>query len=557
MPAFYQRSGRQPIANEIKPRIRRLTVIIASVLFVAFSIVSTFVILRAQQERHAGTEKLIAASHGLSQALDREVASSHALLVGLGSSPALHADDLRLFHKQLTETSLPEGAWLVLSNKEKVLLHSLYPFGTKLPSLSDFAPQPAFLERIDTLEFSLTGRVRAVMLNATMVTINMKVSDPDGGWRYFLTTVLSDQRFASFLKQQRNPPNFEGAIYDQNNNGIVSASGEDVVVAQQMAEPVRVALLATPTPGAVTGIVYADDPHGVPSLIAFNRSEVTQWTATMSMPQASFDGQLFGTLRFLAVMAGALMLAGGCALFYLRHLIEAPIGLLETSITEAGETVEMLTGRLLQAQEDEHQRIARELHDSTAQHLVAALLGMMSMEKKVSSDKTAVRIVSDVKSSIELALTEMRTFSYLLHPRDLGKRGLATTLTSFVHGFIQRSGIRGEVSIDPAADDLSIELQRSLLRIGQEALANVHRHAKATSISVTFRIEPERIVLTITDNGLGSGAPGFVERDAGYGVGIPSMKGRLNPFGGALEIESSTDGTTVRAIIPRTKAATD
>lgn len=552
MPTLYHRSGRHPTAREIKPRIRRrLAIVIVSVLVTVFSVASTFAILKALQVRNAESEKLITASNSLSQALDREVARAHALLVGLESSPALHADNLEEFHKQLTETSIPEGAWLVLSSKEKVLLHSRYPFGTKLPSLSDFEPQAAFLSRLDELEFSLTGRVRAVMLDATMVTVNMKVPDPGGGWRFFLTTVLSDQRFASIIKQQRNPSNLAGAIYDQNNNGIVSVRGEDVVVALQMSEPVSAALSATPASVAMTGLIYADDLAGVPSLVAFNRSEVTHWTVTTSMPRATLDGPLFETLSFLAIAALALLVAGGGALLYLRREIETPIDLLETSVTEAGEAVERLTGRLLQVQEDEHQRIARELHDSTAQHLVGALLGMMSIESKVSPDKSASLTVSDVKSSIELALNELRTFSYLLHPRDLGKRGLATTLTGFVHGFIDRSGLGGEVKIDPAADDLPVELQRSLLRIGQEALANVHRHAKATYVFVTFEFEPERMVLTIQDDGLGSQTKRFDVASAEDGVGIPSMRGRLIPFGGELKIESSADGTTVRAIVPR------
>jgi signal transduction histidine kinase len=210
---------------------------------------------------------------------------------------------------------------------------------------------------------------------------------------------------------------------------------------------------------------------------------------------------------------------------------------------------------LLQVQEDEHQRIARELHDSTAQHLVGALLGVMGIASKVTADKAASSIVNDIKSSIELALNELRTFSYLLHPRDLGKRGLARALTDFVHGFMERSGLRGEVWIDPAADDLPVELQRSLLRIGQEALANVHRHAKATSISVKFEMEPKCMVLTIQDNGQGGTSPGFDEADAGNGVGIPSMRGRLIPFGGELKIQTSASGTMVRAIVPRAMAS--
>lgn len=552
VPVRSYQSGQHLNASEIKRGFgRRLTIVIVTIMIAVFSIASTFIILKALQARNAESEKLATAANSLSQALDREVTRAYALLVGLESSPALHDGNLQAFHKQLTETTVPEGAWLTLSSKEKVLLHSRFPFGTTLPSLSDFTPQPAFLERIDTLEFSLTGRVQSIMLNATLVTVNTKVHNHNGEWQYFLTTVLSDQRFTSIMKQQRNPLNLTGAIYDQNNNGIVSVRGEDVVIGPQMAGPVSATLSATPASVAMSGLTHADDPEGIPSLIAFSRSELTQWTVTTSISRADLDGPLFETLRLLAITGMMLMLAGGGALLYLRHAIETPIDLLETSVAEADETVERLTRRLLETQEDEHQRIARELHDSTAQHLVGALLGVMSIENKVSSDKAAGLVMKDVKSSIELALNELRTFSYLLHPRDLGERGLAITLKGFVQGFIERSGLRGEVSIDPAVDDLPFELQRTLLRIVQEALANVYRHAKATYVSVTVEIGPKNLVLTIQDNGQGSKAKRFEDADINDGVGIPSMRGRLIAFGGELTIDISTTGTIIRATIPR------
>lgn len=549
MPTHISGLGRHPHTEEIKPRIRRrLTIVIATVLVAVYSIASTFVILNALQARRTEIEKLTTASNNLSQALDREIARAHALLLGLESSPALHADNLREFHKQLTETTVPQGAWLILSNKEKLLANSLFPFDTPMPSLSEFTPQPDFFSRIDQLEFSLTGWVRGVLTGSTAVTVNMKVPEPGGGWRYFLTTVLSDQRFALIIKQQRNPPNVTAAIFDHNRKGILSVKGEDVVIGPQIAADVSARLSAQPAAIELNGLVYADATEG-PSLIAFNHSEYTQWTVATSMSRADLDGPLFDTLTFLAGTAFVLAMVGGGALLYLRRTIETPIDLLEHSVAEADETVEKLTGRLLQTQEDEQQRIASELHDSTAQHLVAALLGVMGM-KKAASDKATTQVMNDIKSSIEMALNELRTFSYLLYPRDLATSGLASTLAGFVRGFLERSGLGGEVSIDPAADDLPLELQRTFLRIGQECLANVHRHAKATRIVVAFQVEPERASLTIQDNGQGNQ---FQHSDKEFGVGIASMRGRLMPYGGQLHIDNTTDGTTVRAIVPLPK----
>ena len=111
------------------------------------------------------------------------------------------------------------------------------------------------------------------------------------------------------------------------------------------------------------------------------------------------------------------------------------------------------------------------------------------------------------------------------------------------------------VSVDSATDSLPFELQRSLLRIAQGALANVHRHAKATQVDVRLEMDTKRIVLSIEDNGLGSRQSMPGEQGHGNGVGIPSMQGRLIPFGGELKIESTASGTVVRAVVPRPAAS--
>jgi signal transduction histidine kinase len=158
--------------------------------------------------------------------------------------------------------------------------------------------------------------------------------------------------------------------------------------------------------------------------------------------------------------------------------------------------------------------------------------------------------IGTVRASLEEAHREIRTLSYLLYPPDLSRHGLAKTLRHFVAGFCRRTGLRGRATVSPAVDRLPVELQRSVLRVVQEALVNVHRHAKATRVAVEVRLEEASLRLRVHDNGQGLPTTEGAEPAAALGVGIPGMQARIRQFGGVLEIDGARRGTTVRAVIP-------
>ena len=159
----------------------------------------------------------------------------------------------------------------------------------------------------------------------------------------------------------------------------------------------------------------------------------------------------------------------------------------------AQKALDDLSERLLHLQEEERQRIAIELHDSTCQHLVAIGLNLMNLRRRFPPAEDAERLLDDIEGSLDEAHRELRVFSYLLHPPYLEKDGLKATLVRFIEGFSRRTGLRSEVAIADAVDDLAILLQRSVLRVIQEALANVHRHADAGQVSVAIAIEDEHV----------------------------------------------------------------
>jgi PAS domain S-box-containing protein len=219
---------------------------------------------------------------------------------------------------------------------------------------------------------------------------------------------------------------------------------------------------------------------------------------------------------------------------------------------KAEQEAEQLSERLLALQEEERQRIADELHDSTAQHLVAASLNVMALKADPSSEAQKLKLWKDIETSLEEATKELRALTYLLHPPQLQTDGLRSTLRRYIDGFGRRTGLKTKLRSSRSADQLPLPLQRSMLRIVQEALANVHRHAAATRVSVNLKCLADRVHLVVRDDGCG--IKGMLKQGAyeplRTGVGIPGMRARLRQLGGDLKIRTGSRGTTLHAMAP-------
>jgi two-component system, NarL family, sensor kinase len=215
-----------------------------------------------------------------------------------------------------------------------------------------------------------------------------------------------------------------------------------------------------------------------------------------------------------------------------------------------------LDSELVALQEKLHRRIASELHDSTCQHLIAASLGVMQIRSALRDPRKAEEHCEQVDLSINRALKELRSLTYLLHPQNLFEGGLKTTIERYAEGFAVRTSLVVEVSISPAVDSLSREKQRSLMRIVQEALTNVYRHAKATRVDITIEARERAFQLEIRDDGQGMMVGNRLcrFRPPALGTGLRIMHERLDEMGGRLEILSAPTaarrGTTLRATFP-------
>ena len=226
-----------------------------------------------------------------------------------------------------------------------------------------------------------------------------------------------------------------------------------------------------------------------------------------------------------------------------------------TARKQTEEALREATGRLLQSQSMERRRIARELHDSTAQSLAAVAMNLSLVDKAAARlDKITRRRLADSIMLAKQSCREVRTLSYLLHPPALEASDLWTALRWYAQGFTDRSGIRVDVSLPRAqkAGRLPEEIETTLFRIVQEGLANIHRHSGSRRARIRITRGPSRVTLGIRDEG--RGLKKTVGRNLGTpaltGVGIAGMRERVRQLGGEITIDSSPRGTAVKVMLP-------
>jgi PAS domain S-box-containing protein len=256
----------------------------------------------------------------------------------------------------------------------------------------------------------------------------------------------------------------------------------------------------------------------------------------------AYSVEMNGARRWLQVSAARFEWDGDTCLIVANEDV--------TDVKQAREALSEMSGRISSLREEERQRIAQELHDSTAQHLVAATLNLMTLKARAVVYPGVLQLLENVESSLEEATRELRVFTYLLHPLALENDGLERTLRNYLDGFARRTGLELEVSVAGEVEDLPFPLQCSLLRIIQEALANVHRHARASHVSVGLSATSGALRLAVSDDGRGMPGSGGQAEPVQKGVGIAGMRSRLRDFGGTLEFRSSGRGTTLVAVVP-------
>ena len=224
-----------------------------------------------------------------------------------------------------------------------------------------------------------------------------------------------------------------------------------------------------------------------------------------------------------------------------------------TDRKRAEEELRRRSGRLLRLQDQERRRIARELHDSTGQNIVALATMLGQLRGAIPSvERKSRKLLAQCKALADQCIREVRTLSYVLHPPALDTGGLGDAIRDYVDGFIKRSGIQVELELSPHVGRMARDVEVAVFRVVQEALTNVQRHSGSQQAKIRIDRNPN-LTLEISDHG--RGAPASVRREKEehpfeVGVGIPSMQERIKLIGGRFEIDSTSHGTTVRVTIP-------
>jgi len=223
----------------------------------------------------------------------------------------------------------------------------------------------------------------------------------------------------------------------------------------------------------------------------------------------------------------------------------------EREVHESEQRLRLLSRRLMNLQDEERRRIARELHDSTAQSL-SALEMNASQLAPLAMDERSTRLVEETRRIASDCCKELRNISYLLHPPLLDEVGLAFAIKWFADGFSERTGIAVELNLQEDFPRLEKELETALFRIVQEACANIYKHSGATNAAVSLNKNGRGdIVMIIDDNGHGFEAePGMGSTPNNPGIGLAGMRERLQQFSGSLKVTNSPRGVSLAVTIP-------
>lgn len=208
-----------------------------------------------------------------------------------------------------------------------------------------------------------------------------------------------------------------------------------------------------------------------------------------------------------------------------------------------------LTQRIIDAQEEERSRVARELHDGISQMLVGVRYALELARRRLADNPAAGESLSKGINGLGQAIQEVRRISRDLRPGVLDDLGLGPALQALTDDFSKRTGIATDFETVVFRNRLDQEARIALYRIAQEAMTNIERHAGATQVGVTLKGHRSGAMLRIADNGRGMVGP-QATRQQTTGLGLRNMQERIEQLGGSLRILSSRDGTVIEAQVP-------
>ncbi|KHO62837.1 histidine kinase [Thermoanaerobacter sp. YS13] len=237
----------------------------------------------------------------------------------------------------------------------------------------------------------------------------------------------------------------------------------------------------------------------------------------------------------------------------LASQISIALNYLNSDLKEMNSQLEQLKDRqalsvkIIEAQEEERKRIAREIHDGPAQAMANVLLKSELCEKLITKDIELAKIeLKNLKDIVQQSLKEVRKIIYDLRPSALDDLGLVPALSRYIKNFSEETGIFVDFTVLSDYKRLSPEIEITCFRVVQEALTNIKKHSKAKNASVKFEFGMRFISVIIKDDGIG-----FDKENIGQGYGLMGMRERVEILNGKFEISSfKNKGTQIYISIP-------
>jgi PAS domain S-box-containing protein len=249
------------------------------------------------------------------------------------------------------------------------------------------------------------------------------------------------------------------------------------------------------------------------------------------------------------VLVSASMIPGTGRLI-LSSLDISDIKQIENRLKRSEHRLRLLSRRMINTQEEERLRIARDLHDQLSQELAVLRLDSLSLTN-IHEDKALAISIEKLGRSIDHLIDAVHRIATDLRPKMLDELGLVGALQWYAEEFEHRTGISCPVNLDPSSIrslDIRKEIATAAYRIVQESLINALRHAKASQVLIDVALRRESLVVSITDNGIGLDADKMQDKSS---LGLLGMRERVSLVGGTLRVRGSPEkGTSVTAYLP-------
>jgi len=273
--------------------------------------------------------------------------------------------------------------------------------------------------------------------------------------------------------------------------------------------------------------------------------------------------RIVGTVQVVGILAFLVVSCALVAMGEIRRRREEVLWAAQVELEDAvrqrtadldrtNQNLRELSTRLMQLQDDERRRLARELHDSVGQMLAALGMNLAAIGTDIERLTKTANTVNDSAALVQELSQEVRTISHLLHPPLLDEAGLASALRWYTEGFAQRSKINVDLEVPADFARLDRESETAIFRTVQECLTNIHRHSGSRTARIRIAASDGQVCVEVEDRG--NGIPPekqFEMASTGTpGVGLRGMRERLRQLGGSLDIHSNGKGTLVVARLP-------